>query len=394
MSDTKISWGPLLRLELSSIFHDIALVITVFGGVVFYSFLYPLPYAQQLPREQAVVVVDLDRSSLSRKLIRMVDATPEVQIKRYAPSLSQAQQAIVEGDVSGMLVIPDNFFRDLLLGKSPTVSYAGDASYFLVYGTVVKGLATAGGTLAAGASVVRRAIEGAPLEVAKQRHANIDLNLRPVFNPTTGYVHYVVPAVFILILHQTLLIATGLLGGGQNERNARGQTGYWRKVPGWKLALARSLCFVGIYLVIMAYYFGFSFEFYDIERLARPIELLQLALPFLLATSFMGICLGYFLRRRELATLIVLLSSLPLVFSAGFIWPVSMLPGPLADLSQLFPAIPGIQAFLQLNQMGADFAQIKPLWQQLWLQTLGYGALAMALLSHRKNRGQTPIISE
>jgi len=390
MSAASIGWSELIRLELSSIFRDVALVITVFGGVVFYSFLYPLPYSQQLPREQALVVVDLDRSSLSRKLIRMVDATPEVQVKHYALSLSQAQQDIVNGEASGMLVIPDNFFRDLMLGRSPTISYAGDASYFLVYGTVVKGLATAGGTLAAGASVVRRAIEGAPLEVARQRHANIDLNLRPVFNPTTGYVHYVVPAVFVLILHQTLLIAAGLLGGGQNEQSARGQSGYWRKVPGWKLVLARSLSFVGIYLIIMLYYFGFSFEFYDIARLAKPVDLLQLALPFLLATSFLGICMGRFLQRRELATLIVLLSSLPLVFSAGFIWPASMLPGPLADLSQLFPAVPGIQAFLQLNQMGADFAQIRPLWQQLWLQALGYGALAVLLLSHSKKSQTAP----
>lgn len=380
-----MNWSQLLSQELKAIFSNRALILTVFGGVIFYSFLYPLPYSQQLPRDQAVVVVDLDGSALSRKLIRMVDATPQVLVNRYARSISEAQQAIVEDGLAGMLVIPEHFYRDLLLGTSPTLSYAGDASYFLVYGTVVKGLATAGGTLAAGVKVIRRALTGLPMAAAKKQHAAIGLNLRPVFNATQGYVNYVVPAVFVLILHQTLLIGTGLLGGAQNEMANAGARGYWLRVPAWQLLLARSLIFLLIYLMLMMYYFGFSFDYYGISRLAQPLDLAQLALPFLLATSFLGICIGQLLPRRELAALLVLLSSLPLVFTAGFVWPVSMLPQPLHDLSQLVPVIPGIQAFLQLNQMGAEFSQIRPLWQQLWLQTFAYGGLAWWLIYRSAN---------
>ena len=47
-----------------------------------------------------------------------------------------------------------------------------------------------------------------------------------------------------------------------------------------------------------------------------------LAMPFLLSVIFLGMILGQLIPRRELATVVVLLSSLPLVFSAGFIWPV------------------------------------------------------------------------
>ncbi|MFV2055969.1 MAG: ABC transporter permease, partial [Thiohalomonadales bacterium] len=104
-----MSWQQVLVSELQAVFADRALLLTIFGGVIFYSFFYPVPYSTQLPRNQAVVVVDFDRSSLSRKLIRMVDATPEVQIQRYADTVSEAQQAIVEKGLAGMLVIPKNF---------------------------------------------------------------------------------------------------------------------------------------------------------------------------------------------------------------------------------------------------------------------------------------------
>jgi ABC-2 type transport system permease protein len=384
-----MSWQQLFMLELKAIFSDRALLLTVFGGVIFYSFLYPLPYSQQLPRDQQVVIVDLDSSALSRRLIRMVNATPEVHVNRYASSIAEAQQAIIEDGLAGMMVIPEHFYRDLLLANSPTLSYAGDASYFLVYSKVVKGLATAGATLAAEVKVVRQLISGQALIAAKQQHTAISLSLRPVFNSTTGYINYIVPAVFVLILHQTLLIGTGLIGGTQNEKTLAGKPGYWVAVPGWKLALTRVFIFLLVYLVLAFYYFGFCFEFYGISRLANPVELIQLAIPFLLATGLMGVCISQLLPRRELATMLVLLTSLPIVFVAGFVWPTSMLPSPLLYISQLIPAIAGIQAFLQLNQMGAEFYHIRGLWLQLWLQVVVYGVLAAVLVDNRAIKNAT-----
>jgi ABC-2 type transport system permease protein len=379
-----MTWGEILVCEIKAIFSNFALILTVFGGVFLYTFLYPLPYSQQLPRDQSVVLVDLDNSAVSRQLIRMVNATPQVQINRSVYSLSDAQQAIEEEGLAGMLVIPKNFYRDLLLGHSPTLSYAGDATYFLVYSTVIEGLATVGATLGAEVKVLHHMIEGKTLITAKQQYSPMYLNLRPVFNMTGGYINYVVPAVFVVILYQTLLIGVGLLGATQNEMDARGEKGYWQQVPGWKLVLARSLIFLIIYFILTMYYFGFGFDYYNISKLAESIELIQLIIPFLLATSFFGICIGLLLPRPELVTVLILFTSLPIVFSAGFVWPINMLPVPLVVLSQMFPAIPAIQAFLQLNQMGADFAQISALWQQLWLQTFVYGIFSLWLIN-RKN---------
>lgn len=387
-----MKWQQLLRLELKSIFTDRAIMLTVFGGVIFYSFLYPLPYSQQVPRDQKIVVVDLDRSGISRQLIRMVDATPEVQINRFASNLMDAQRAIVENGLAGMLVIPKHFYRDLLLNRKPTLSYAGDASYFLVYGKVVKGLMMAGGTLAAEVKIKRLLMKGQALVAAKKQHTAVSLNLRPVFNTTTGYINYVVPAVFVLILHQTLLIGAGLVGAGQNENTTKGNTGYWTQAHRWKLVLTRTFIFLIIYLVLAAYYFGFCFDYYNISRLAKPLQLIQLTIPFLLATTLLGICISQLLPRRELVTTFVILSSLPIVFTAGFVWPTNMLPTLLHDLFQLIPATPGIQAFLQLNQMGAEFSQIRPLWLQLWGQTILYGMLAVWLVNRKQGQEHNLVI--
>ncbi len=139
-----LGFVDLLRLELRTLLADRAIMLTLFGGVIFYSFLYPQPYLHQLPREEAVVVVNEDGSQLSRQLEFMADATPQVKLMERASSLTEARQLMLAGKASGILHIPNHFYRDLMQGKSVTLSYAGDASYFLVYGTIAEGLAQAG----------------------------------------------------------------------------------------------------------------------------------------------------------------------------------------------------------------------------------------------------------
>jgi len=379
-----MSWWSILLHELRSIFGNRSIVLTVFGGVIFYSFLYPLPYSQQVPREQKVVVVNLDKSQLSRKFERMVDATPQVELSERAYSVGEAEKLFLEKRLAGILVIPEHFYRDLLLGRQPTLSFAGDASYIMVYSTVLEGMLGAGGTMSAEVKVTRMVMSGQAMALAAEQYSAIRLNSRPAFNETMGYVNYIVPAVFILILHQTLIIGAGLLGGGQNAQRFAGERGYWLEASPFRLLVVRALLFTAIYWVLSLYYFGFSFAYYDVPRLADPAELQLLLAPFLLSAAMLGICIGAVLPRSELATLIVLLTSMPLVFGAGFVWPTAAIPQPMTAILDLVPVVPAIQGFLRLNQMGADFGAIMPFWQQLWLLTGAYGFLAWLLLQRQR----------
>jgi len=375
-----MSWWDICKNEWRAILSNPTILLTVFGGVLLYSFLYPLPYAQQVPRDQKVVVVNLDNSQLSRRLERMVDATPQVCLSAQAYSIEEAQELFIARKMAGILVIPEHFYRDLLLGQRPTLSFAGDASYFLVYGTVLEGMATAGGNLAAEVKISRMMMSGQPMELASEQYSAIRMNIFPVFNSTMGYVNYVIPAVFVLILHQTLIMGAGILGGYQNEQQRLGVKGYWLCTSPLRLLLVRTALFVAIYWLLFLYYFGFAFSYYGIPCLAHIGELNLLVLPFLLSSALLGICLGLLLPRRELTTLLVLLSSLPLIFSSGFIWPTAAIPAPINTVVQIVPVISAIKAFLSINQMGADFIDILPLWRQLWLLAVCYGCIAWFLL--------------
>ncbi len=378
-----MSLTDLVKKELLAIFRNPVILLTVFGGVIFYSFLYPLPYINQVPTEQEITLVNLDNSALSRQLERMVNATPQVKIIKHAYTVEQAKQQFLNREVRGILVIPEHFYRDLLLGKSPVLAYAGDASYFLVYGTIVQGLAQAGATLGAKAKVLRLLMEGEPLASAQEQYSQIQVNMKPVFNPVLGYVDYVIPGVFILILQQTLAMGAGLMGGTEKYGN-----GYWKKVSPVKLLSIRIGLLVCIYYLLAMFYFGFSFDFYQINQLADSFLILLLLVPFFISSACIGVWLGALLPRRELVTFVVLISSMPLIFSAGFIWPLEAIPEPVIWLSCLFPSTPAIQSMMAVNQMGAEFSQILPQWTLLWGQVIGWGSVAC--YSYRRQQ-QSPI---
>lgn len=381
-----MSTTELFIQEIKAIFSNPALLLTVFGGVLLYSVLYPLPYVSQLPRDQKVVAVNLDDNQFSRTVMRMIDATPQVSIVEQAHSIDEGRQILLNKKLAGMLVIPEHFYHDLLLGKSPSLSFAGDASYFLVFSTVLEGMSGAGQTLAAKIKVQHMVMSGQVLQQATRQYSPIKLRLHALFNEAEGYVNYVIPAVFVLILHQTLFMGIGILSGSEMERldsNESEKSPYWNQTPALKLCLVRASIFVAIYSLLSLYYFGTCLVIYDLPRLASIGDLMLFSLTFFFSVAFMAIAAGALFKHRETATVVALLSSLAIVFTCGFIWPESAIPEPINILAGLIPAVPGIKGFVQLNQMGASIQQVLPLMTQTAILGIIYFVLAVWLLSRR-----------
>tara|TARA_R110001583_G_scaffold713_5_gene6580 strand:+ start:2116 stop:3261 length:1146 start_codon:yes stop_codon:yes gene_type:complete len=380
-----MNFWQLMVAECKAILADKAIVVTLFGGVLFYSVLYPLPYLHQVPTEQQIVVVDHDNSSLSRLVTRHADASAKIKVLANVNSIDQAQAWIDAGKAHGLLVIPADFRRNLLLGKGATLSYGGDASYFLIYSAIVEGLVSAGIDASKHVQMIGLLARGQNPELAQQAVNSIHINSVPAFNPSLGYTPYVVPGLFLLILHQTLLIGTGILGAGQ-----WGKQGYWQQVRPVTLVLARLSVFMMIYALFSSFYLGACFYWYKVSVVASVIEVGLFMLPFLLATGSLGIYLSSLFRRRELPTQLYLLVSMPILFVSGFVWPIALIPQPLVVASQVIPAVPAIMGMLELNQLGAGWAAVLPKWLQLWGLFAVFVTMAIVAIARKQQDVKTP----
>jgi ABC-2 type transport system permease protein len=365
----------VLKGELKLVFSDTALLLTIFGGIILYSFLYPQPYKHESVYKLPVSVVDYDKTEASRELIFKLGATPQIDIVQKDLSKEDALEALVREKVKGVIVIPAHYSRDLRLGDAPTVALGVDNSYFLIYGALMEATLKSVMHEAAKTKATKLLIKGVPVAGLKERVEAFHLETLSLFNRYSSYIEYVLPAVFVLILQQTLLIGMGMLGGGINERMQRGEDGYYLYAKPLQMIVSRYLIFGVIYLFNMLYYFGFIFDLYGVSHLADRGELLAFGVLFLSASIGLGLFLGALFKEREIATPTILFSSMPLIFSVGFIWPREAMPEFINTLALIFPSTPGIDGFLKLNQMGASLSDLESESLILLTQTVVYTIL-------------------
>jgi ABC-2 type transport system permease protein len=206
----------------------------------------------------------------------------------------------------------------------------------------------------------------------ERRPDPVVLLVRPLFNPAEGYASYVVPAVLVLILQQTLLIGIGLLGGtAAEEPGAELRVG-----PTLARLLGRASFHLALYSLHALVYFTVVFRLYGFPERGRTLDLALFALPFLLACIFLAFALSRLFPRRETAMQVLLFTSLPSVFLAGFAWPPEALPAWLRAASLLVPSTSGIAGFLRLSGMGAELRHVAFEWAVLWSLAAGYFAVA------------------
>jgi ABC-2 type transport system permease protein len=262
---------------------------SVFGLFVIapllYGIYYPQPYLGQLLRGVPIAVVDQDRTALSRGLIEALDADEAVKVAVRADTLAEAQRAVFERRAFAILDIPPDTEREMLKGNDARLPAYVDSTYFLIFNRALEGigdavLATTADELSHGARTL-----GALYRTALAAVSSVEILMEPLFNPTGGYASYVVPAAFVLILQQTLLMGAAMLGGIAFETGgpaARGLRGSAAAVLGQAIAhLTIYAAPFALLMIVLPRVYGFS-------ALGRPLDLALLGIPFILATSLNG----------------------------------------------------------------------------------------------------------
>ena len=141
--------------------------------------------------------------------------------------------------------------------------------------------------------------------------------------------------------------------------------------------LGRGIAHLTIYLPALALYLIVLPRIYGFSTLGHLPQLFALAAVFLLATSFMGQAVGAWFTRPENATILLLATSLPQFFMAGFAWPREAIPDAAIAFGRIFPADFAIDGLVRINQLGASIWEVAHDWLGLWCLALAYFVLAV-----------------
>ena len=203
--------------EFRTTFRDQGVLIFFVLVPLVYPLIYAFIYTNETIREVPTVVVDNTRSSLSREYLRKVDASPEVNIVSYCADMEEAKLALKDRKAYGIIYIPESFSSDIATGKQTQVSLFCDMSSLLYYKSLL--LANTEVSLDMNAEIkMERAGNSTDRqdEITAYPIAYQDVAL---YNPTNGFAAFLIPAVLMLVIQQTLLLGIGLSAGTAREQN-------------------------------------------------------------------------------------------------------------------------------------------------------------------------------
>ena len=356
------------KQEFRTTFRDQGVLIFFVLVPLVYPLIYSFIYTNETIREVPTVVVDNSRSSLSREYLRKVDASPETSIVAHCADMEEAKLMLKDRKAYGIIYIPAHFSDDIARGKQTQVSIFCDMSGLLYY----KALLTANTnvSLAMNADIK---MERAGNTTARQDEITaypIEYEDVAIFNPTNGFAAFLIPAVLILIIQQTLLLGIGLSAGTAREQNRfkdlvpinRHYNGTLRIVMGKGLSYFMVYSLVAVYILCVV-------RLFSLNQIAIPGVLTLFALPYLAACIFFAMTASIAIRNRETCMLLFVFTSVPLLFLSGISWPGAAMPEFWRYFSYIFPSTFGINGYVRINSMGATLNEVSFEYQALWIQT-------------------------
>lgn len=374
-------WHQLLsvmRNEYRAIFTDAGVLLILVLALLIYATVYSLAYGSQVLRNVPIGVVDESRTPTSRSLIDTFNAGPNTYVAYSPTNMEEAKELFFDRKIYGIVYIPSDYAEKLYGGSQANVAIYVDASYFLMYRQVFQEVVTSIGTTGAMVEFQRLIAKGADIPQAQATTQPVIYQSHNLFNPYLGYGSFVMPAIIMVIIQQTLLIGIGMIGGTWREH------GLYRKlcptdrtrmstIP---IVLGKGLVYGSIYAVTCFYILSLHYRLFHFPMNGSAGTIVAFMVPYLAACIALGIAISTLFRYRENSLLLLLWTSIPILMLSGVSFPREAIPDWLYSFGQIFPSSHGVDGFIRIQSMGASFNEVLPEIRALWILTFVYGILA------------------
>lgn len=365
----------VFREELHNSIFDEGVVVFFIVVPLLYPLLYAYLYGHESVREVPTVVVDLANSSTSREFLRKVDATADVEIVGYCADMQEAKDLIHQRKAHCLIYIPAEFDYALMEGRQAVVELYSDMGSMLYYKAVLSSCTEV--SLAMNQDIKAQRLVGATEEQASTFAYPLHYEYVPMFNTQSGFASFLIPAVLVMVIQQTMVLGIGMMAGEEREKKRRGilEPHVIGKRP-VEMLIGKCAAYLAIYAVISAYLFCLVPRWFHLIQIGQWTDLLAFLVPYLLACLFFSMTLSGIAHNREVFIIMFVFASVPLLFISGISWPSCSIPAFWRTVSWFFPSTFGINGFVKIGSMGALLRDVKPELVALWAQTLFYGFTA------------------
>ena len=178
--------------EAAEIIRDKGILTFILFVPLVYPLLYSYVYTNEVVRDVPVVVVDDSGSSLSREIIRRMDATPDMRVAGICTDMEAAVEHIRRREAYGIVHIPAELTRELQQGCQVALGVYCDMSSMLYYKALV--LAATNVSLEVNKHIkVRGYIPGSTDREDEVARTPIEYDYVALYNPQSGFAAFLIP---------------------------------------------------------------------------------------------------------------------------------------------------------------------------------------------------------
>ena len=313
-----------------------------------------------------VAVVDNDRSTLSQQLVHSIEASNYFIFKGQQPTYRDALQEIEKSRADVVMVIPQDYSRELANGNQPQVLIAANA----VNGT-------------------KGSIGNAYLTQIVTAHVNPDaatlqakVSTLFLYNKNLNYKLFMIPALFAIVM----MLMTGFLPAlnivGEKEAGTIEQINV-TPVSKWAFILAKLIPYWIIALFVITVCLLLAWAVYGITS-AGPIALVYLLVLLLaLFWSSFGLMISNYSDTMQQAIFVMWFFVVMMLLLSGLFTPTRSMPSWAYATTYVNPMSYFVEAIRTVFIRGGGLSSI---WHQV-LALLGIGSVmaCWAVFSYKKN---------
>lgn len=330
MNDKSLNILPIIKKEFRQIRRDKrALGILVFIP----SFLLVLVgYALNFDvKHLSVAILDHDNSSLSRDFVSSFTKSEYLKQGPHLASIREIDRVLEDESAHLVVVIPNNFSKELSTGREVPVQIIIDGSN--------------SNTASIAAGYISLAVEEYSRKLLLEWYERkgfevvspIDLRPQLWYNPDLKTERFLIPGLFGLILMIMTVVSTSLSIVREKESGTLEQL-MTSPLRARELFLGKIIPYLAIGLVASTIILIASALLFEVSVRGNLFLLYSSIVLFLLAGLGQGLLVSTIAQTQQVAFLVSILSSLlPAFLLSGFIFPIDSMPLALQVLSNLMP---------------------------------------------------------
>lgn len=328
----KLIKRELLRLTSRKIYFVMMTIVPLACAFFFLDLM-----KEGLPLKVPVGVVDLDHSSLSRRIGRSLDASELIDIRTDLESFNSAMTKVKSGEIYGFFLIPSDFQKKAVSGETPSLSFYSNMTLFVPGSLSFKGFKTI--AVSTSGAIVKTTLvnAGADEAMAGELIQPLVINTHPLNNPWMNYSIYLSQSFLPCLVALLVLLMTVF---SICEEQKRGTSVEWLREARGNMAMAlagkllpQTFIFtcVGVAIqAVMFCYLGFPLN-------NNPLHIILGMLLLVMATQSFAVFIVEIIPNLRLAMCIVSLTGILCFSIAGFSFPVEKMYGAVGIFSYIVP---------------------------------------------------------